>query len=103
VKIDTQFLLIWIIISRKLSLYGSDELVPFAGFETSEDDPVFDVLRARGTERDFGEENVEIAVKEGQVKGRHGGIGGGANCLVGGVVRRATGDGVEEVALCVEV
>lgn len=102
-KIDTQFLLIRIIISRKLGLNSSDKFVPFAGLEASEDDPVFDVLRASGSERGFGEEDVEIAVKEGQVEGRHGGIGGGGDCLVRGVVRRVTRDGVEETAFCVEV
>jgi hypothetical protein len=103
VKINTQFLLIRIIIPRKLSLHSSKKFVPFAGFESREDDPMFDVLRASWTERGFGKENVEIAVKEGQVEGRHGGIRDGGDCLVRGVMRRATGDSVEEVALCVEV
>ena len=81
-KINTQFLLIRIVITRKLRLHCREEIVPFAGFEAGEDDPVFDVLRACGAERGFGEEDIEIAVKEGQIESRHGGIGGGGGRLV---------------------
>jgi hypothetical protein len=80
VKIHTQFLFMRIVIACKLLLHRSNEFMPHGRGDFRQHDAVFYILRASWTKGRFGKEDVEIAVKEGQVERGHG-VGGGSGCV----------------------
>jgi len=71
-KIDTQFLFCGVIVPFKFLFDGIQKVSPERSFKAGNDDAVFDVLRGRGTERRFGEDDEVIAVEKGEVDGGHG-------------------------------
>jgi hypothetical protein len=71
-KIDTQFLFRGVIVPFKFLFDGIQKVSPERSFKAGNDDAVLDVLRGRGTERRFREDDEVIAVKKGKVNGGHG-------------------------------
>jgi len=57
-----------IVIVREFSLYGGSEFMPHGRVDASKHDPVLHVLRVSRTQRSLGEEDIMIAIKEGQVE-----------------------------------
>jgi len=53
-----------IVVAGEFSLHGGDEFMPHGRIDASKHDPVLHVLRVSRTQRNLGEEDIMVAIKE---------------------------------------